>query len=68
MCYKGEREMKKKGKSLISFVAVLLFIVMAGICIMHTIYYGVGDKNAGVTFQDYKITVEDNLYNSGTRF
>ena len=59
--------MKKKGKSLISFVAVLLFIVMAGICIMHTIYYGVGDKNAGVTFQDYKITVEDNTYNSGTR-
>lgn len=59
--------MNKKRKSPILLVVVLLFIAVAGVIIVFATYHGVGGRTAVVRFQDYEITVEGNVYSSGTR-
>ena len=59
--------MKKKRTKYILIVVILALILAASVIAALVIYRGVGRTGADATFQDYKITVEDNLYNSGTR-
>lgn len=57
----------EKRKKLILFAVVLLFIVVAGVIIAYATYHGVDGRTHSVTFQDYEITIEDNVYSSATR-